>query len=54
MRTIRGLRVILAVCCVLVTLESWAVADDEPAVAKQRYNLGGRIDVGTLLDPPVH
>jgi outer membrane beta-barrel protein len=49
MRTIRGLRVILAVCCLLVAFDTGVAADDEPAVVKQRYNLEGRFEI--MLTP---
>jgi outer membrane beta-barrel protein len=44
MRTLRSLRVILAICFVL-PLAASRVAADEPVVAKQLYDLSGRFEV---------
>ncbi len=48
MRTIRSLRMILAVCFVLTMVANQAVAD-EPVVAKQLYDLEGRFEI--MLTP---
>jgi outer membrane beta-barrel protein len=49
MRSVRGFRAILLTSCVLVMTSTTAVRADDPVVADQRFDLGGRLEL--MLTP---